>query len=65
MHVPKPSKHTTEKKLGGIHMFALANKSPRMSLPFYLCRISSVFLTVIDMLINMFIALIIITIIPP
>lgn len=46
--------HTTEqceKKLPGI---SVAHKSPHMC--FYLCPISSVFMTVIDMLINMFIA---------
>lgn len=48
-----------------IHTFALANKSPTHVLPFYLSRISSVFLTVTDTLINMFIALILITIILP
>lgn len=36
-----------------------------MRFPFYLCQISSLFMTVIDMLINMFIALIIITLILP
>lgn len=53
------------KKLMGIYTPALLHKSLHACSPFYLCRISSLFMTVIDMLINMFIALIIITIILP
>lgn len=59
------SSATENKKLTGIYTFTLAHESPRVPVPFpsYLCRISSVLMTVIDTLINMFIALIIITII--
>lgn len=70
MNMPKRSQlyHTTEqceKKLTGIYTSALAHKSLHMCFLFYLCPISSVFMSVIDMLIKMFIALIIITIILP
>lgn len=76
MNMPKPRQleHNSErcekknkkiKKLMGIYTPALLHKSLHACSPFYLCRISSLFMTVIDMLINMFIALIIITIILP
>lgn len=59
------SSATENKKLTGIYTFPLAHEPPCIPVlfPSYLCRISSVFMTIIDMLINMFIALIIITII--
>lgn len=49
---------TQRERIMEIHTLALANKSPTHMVPFYLCRISSMCLTVTDTLINMSVALI-------